>query len=390
MSVSSPALSVCLFTNSPPTQIRAVLAPLAALKPEVIVAVDGRMPAPEIEVFTGFVDRLFVAPYAAPPERGFPWLHTRCSGNWILRLDGDEVPSAGMAAELSPIVTGQEPLTHAIFRRRWLYPDGKSYLVDWPWTPDRQPRLIRNDPALFRIPGTMHSSVEVAGAGRYAESTIYHADLLMTSQRARADKAAAYDAERSDVVVAGRSFNEAYYLPETRAALRTAPVPEEDRRAIEALLDCGLASAAGGARCRPERVTREEIDAAWPGRPLAEADYLAAVEILEEGVRVYAGERRTVDLRVRNLGTWTWPWGASSTPEVRVAQRWHFPDGRIVEGARTLLPEPLAPGGSCRLAAELSPPPTPHPQRVEFDLIHENVRWFGAGVTIDVEGPIDG
>lgn len=388
MAGQPPALSVCLFTNSSAARVRAVIAPLSALAPEVVVAVDDRMPAAEVSAFTSFADRLLVAPYLPPPERGFPWLHAQCTGRWILRLDGDEVLGAGAAAELAPLVAGSEAVTHALFRRRWLFPTQDAYLLDWPWRPDWQLRLVRNDRALHQVPGTMHTSVEVTGARRYLESTIYHADLLLSAAGRRAAKAAAYDAERASARIAGRPFNEAYYLPEARDRLRTAAVPEPDRELVRALLEAAVVPGEESPRCRPEHVSRATVDASWPGRLLEGDDYRASVAVLDEGdVEVFAGEPLSLDVRVTNLAGWTWPWGVMRTPEVRLAQRWHLADGRVVDGARTLLPEPIGPGESRRVAVELSTPPAGEVVAVEVDLVHEHVRWFGAGVTVRVLTP---
>ena len=95
------------------------------------------------------------------------WLHGLCRCDWILRLDDDEVPSAGAARAVRAWSQRRE-LTHAHVPRRWLHPDASTWLADAPWTPDYQLRLVRNDPTVVSFPGWMHVADRRGRAGGVA------------------------------------------------------------------------------------------------------------------------------------------------------------------------------------------------------------------------------
>src|SRR5207245_11767139 len=115
--------------------------------------------------------------------------------------------------------------------------------------------------------------------------------------------------------IAGRPLNEAFYLPERRESVTTAPVSEADLELIREVLDAvALASPAP-----PLPVaSREEIDRLCEGRSLDGGDYGAPLDLREEPRPFVAGEVRTLDVQVSNLGQATWPWGAESRPEIRL------------------------------------------------------------------------
>ena len=60
---------------------------------EVVVAVDDRADLRVLAAAASLVDRLFIVPYADPPERSFQWLHEQTTGDWVFRIDDDEAPS---------------------------------------------------------------------------------------------------------------------------------------------------------------------------------------------------------------------------------------------------------------------------------------------------------
>jgi hypothetical protein len=99
-----------------------------------------------------------------------------------------------------------------------------------------------------------------------------------------------------------------------------------------------------------------------------------------------AGEQRTLDVRVHNTGEALWPWGWDCVPEVRLGSRWYDAKGAEVRASqlRSALPADLAPGRSDVVPVHVLAPETPGRYRVEIDLIHEHIRWFGVGVDCDV------
>jgi hypothetical protein len=392
-----PLLSVCCSVNTPPGRVAAALAPLAPLQAEIVLAADDRVDRAWIDGYRAIADRVVLVPFPGNFALMYAWMREQCRGEWILQLDLDEVPSAQLAGEVAATIAAGD-VTHAWVPRRWLHPDATTWLAQWPWRPDYALRLLRNDPALLRFPGLLHSTVRALGPARYLRAPLYHADLLMTDLAGRERKQLAYEEELPGfAVIDGRSLNEIYYLPERRADLVLAPVPAQDAAAVAEFLDAGAdvpaqLRRAGG----PGELGAATVDEIWrlsEGRSLGEDAYAGAVELLDDDLRLVSGEWRTFDVEVYNRGSAHWPGGMDARPQIRLAYRWVGSGGAVLEeGARTGLPAPLAPGARAVVPLEVLGPAAPGAHEIEIDLVHEHVRWFGAGVRarIDVRAPLGG
>jgi hypothetical protein len=91
------------------------------------------------------------------------------------------------------------------------------------------------------------------------------------------------------------------------------------------------------------------------------------------------GASVTVPVTLTNAGSLTWD------PAQKFDLAYHLFDasGKVVvwDGARTLLPGPVAPGGSVTLNANVTTPATAGSFVLKFDLVQEGVSWFsGQGV----------
>jgi hypothetical protein len=389
---AAPELSVCCSVNTPPGRVAAALAPLEPLGAEVVLAVDDRVDPAWVDGYRLIADRVILVPFPGNFARMYAWMRGQCAGRWILQLDLDEVPAPGLAAEVAETIAAGE-VTHAWVPRRWLHPDRRSWLAQWPWRPDYALRLLRNDPALLRFPGLLHCTVRALGPARYLRAPLYHADLLLNDRAARERKQAAYERELPGFVIDGVSLNEVYYLPERRRDLRLAPVPPADAAAVAMFLDAGVAVDDALRRAEPAGVAVATVEEIWrlsEERTLADDAYRARLELLDDDLRLVSGEWRTFDVEVSNRGSAHWPGGMDARPQIRLAYRWVGADGAPVqEGARTGLPAPLAPGAGAVVPLEVLGPSPPGPREIEIDLVHEGVRWFGSAIRarIDVRAP---
>ena len=371
-------LSVNCMTRGPAARVAAQLALLRGVADELLVAVDDRAEPDVVQALTGVADRLILFPYADPVDRPLAWLHRECAGDWVLTVDDDEVASAALIERL-PDLLRDEQVTHYWLRRLWLHPDTAYFLDAPPWNSDYLLRLVRNDPRLLRFPTEPHNPIEALGPGRYLDLPLYHLDTAVNSLDQRRDKVARYDeVQPGGKRAAGLPINTAFYLPELRPAVETAPVPRRDSRVIDAVLASPPPSPR---RLEVERATREQIDRAWEGATLRREDYAARIEVVGKPALV-AGEPQTIDVRVTNLGTAVWPWGRS-LPEIRVVTRWPQLSG--AEEFRTPFPAPLGPGESQLVAASVAAPVSPGRYRLDVDLVHEHVRWFDCGCRLRVD-----
>ena len=387
-----PELSVCCSVNTPPGRVAAAFAPLAPLGAEIVLAVDDRVDRSWIDGYREIADRVLLVPFPGNFALMYAWMREQCAGRWILQLDLDEVPAPGLAAAVAETIDAGD-VTHAWLPRRWLYPDGASWLAQWPWRPDYALRLLRNDAALLRFPGLLHCTVRVLGPARYLRAPLYHADLLLTDAAGRERKHVAYEQEMPGFVIDGRSLNEVYYLPERQADLRLEAVAEEDAEAVAAFLEAGTAVPAELRRAVPGSLGSATVEQIWrlsEGRTLGEDAYVASIALLDDDLRLVSGEWRTFDVEVHNRGSAHWPGGMDALPQIRLGYRWLGSDGRPVEeGARTALPAPLAPGTRAVVPLEVLGPSLPGAREIEVDLVHEGVRWFGCGMRarIDIRAP---
>ena len=385
-----PELSLCCSVNSPPARVAAAFAPLAGLDAEIVLAVDDRVDRGWIDGYRQIADRVLLVPFPGNFALMYAWMREQCAGRWILQLDLDEIPAAGLAEEVAQTIAAGD-VTHAWLPRRWLYPDGSSWLAQWPWRPDYALRLVRNDPALLRFPALLHCTVRALGPARYLRAPLYHADLLLTDPAARARKQAAYERELPGFVIDGLSLNEVYYLPERRADLRLAPVPAADAPAVAEFLQAGAGAPVPEPprRAAPRTVgsaTVAEIQRLSEQRTLGEGAYEAALVLLDDDLRLVAGEWRTFDVEVHNRGDARWPGGMDARPQIRLAYRWLGPnDEPLEEGARTALPAPLAPGARAVVPLEVLGPSPPGARVIEIDVVHEHVRWFDCAIRAAID-----
>lgn len=365
------------MTRGPGPRVAAQLGLFREVADEILVALDERAEPAVGEQLGAVADRVVLYPYAEPVDRPLPWLHEQCKGEWVLTIDDDEVPSAALIAGL-PELLRDERVTHYWLPRRWLYPDASHYLDAQPWSSDYLLRLVRNDRRLLRFPPEVHRPIEALGPCRYVPLPLYHLDCIQNSRASREEKVLRYDRLGPNKRVAGRPMNEAFYLPELRPDAPTSQVPDEDAALIDYVLTAPPPPATSGVS---ERATREEIDSVWEGRALTAADYSARIEPIEE-VELVAGEARMLDVLVQNLGGATWPWGEAS-PEIRLVARWPGVDG--AQELRTPLPADLRPGETQLVPVHVAPPEREGRYVLEVDLVHEHVRWFECGVTVEVD-----
>lgn len=387
------ALSICCATAWP-SRAAVALASLRELADEVVVAVDVSGGERDVTPLGDVADRVYEIELGTFVESGLAWLHARCAGEWVMRIDDDEVVGESLLEALPELVRARDVVQYWL-ARRWVYPDAGHWLEQWPWFPDFQGRLVRNDARLW-FPGLCHSNVALALPARYLDSGLYHLAHVLSDREERERKIAGY--LRVDPAlreIGADPYLASYYIPERHPDARVADVDPRDRGAVEALMgrDETLTGRdeeespryeEGSPRPvvqspRAQRVARAEVQASWAARELDEEAYRASIHPVDVHRRLLAGDHRPFRVRAHNEGTERWPGGEERRPLIRVAYRWLTTAGEVVEpeGIRTALPHPLAPGESCLVAMHVTAPATAGRYVLAPDLVHEHVRWFG-------------
>lgn len=383
-------LSVCCITRDPGPRVAALLGELRDVADEIVVAADARVGATDLAHYASVADRLLrvEVDYA---DRHLAWLHAQCSGDWILRIDGDEVASPALVALLPELVADRSTM-QCLIPRRWLYGDPDHWLDELPWWPDYQLRLVRND-GLLRIGGQHHAVAVAVRPARYLQAPLYHLDLLLNDADERRAKARRYDALRQHLKAPdGASLNARFYVPEGALTRDPARVPAPDRAPIGRVLGAAAASPAVRSLVEPPAaVGVAETDRHLPSREVDAAGCRAQITPLERLPSVAAGERRAIHVVFANTGSEPWPWDPGFGPPIVATYRIRDDGGRVVvaDGPRTALPCTVAPGEETVVPLDVLAPVRPGRYVVEPDVVHEGVRWFGCAgrCEIDVAPP---
>jgi hypothetical protein len=371
----SATLSVCCIANSPGPFLRAALGPLREIADEVLLAVGGSVPEEDLLHYGEIADRLFSIEFEFI-ERHLPWLYAQCRGDWVLRLDGDEIPTEEMVSEVL-IARDDRRLSSVVFPRRNLFPTVESFIAQAPWYPDFQIRMVRNDGSL-RFSGLLHSTPERTLPARTVEAPMYHLPFILSSIEERRDRAAHYERLRPGLLAPTELPANEMLLPENMPSLVTAPVLEGHRRQIEAVLIANGLAAAGPTDVIS--VSLRETDLHWPGRVLSEEAYRAKIEILDASIPFAPGERRPFYLRVRNDGNETWGWDPSTGPYLHIVHRLVDRRGIPTDDWRpSFFTEWVRPGMTTIVPANLDAPFAPGSYRLEVKVRHSpQERLFGS------------
>ena len=380
-------LSAIVVTRHPSERAIELLRTVRGVVDELVVAVDDRAGEGGLGALEELADTVALFEFTSSIERQWEWIASLATGDWILWLDDDELPSPALVASLRGLVEATD-VTHYLLRRTWIWPDAAEALSEPPWDPDLSPRLYRADPALVWYPGILHVPVKHIGPSRLVDEPLYHVDLVHNTEQSRRAKAARYELLRPGLRVAGRPQNEAVYLPEDRSNRpATVAVPDGDREAIERFLSSSCDPIDARPPTRPvTHGTAEMIAAAYRGASDAVVDD-GAIELVGPIDPVLAGVERSVEVRVENRGSDWWAPGGFHVSDVFVSYRWYAPDGAIVagEGLRTPLPVGVPPGGSELVAVDVIPPSDPGRYSLGLDLVREHVHWFGCELRVDVD-----
>ena len=377
-------LSFCVITRSASARVAAIVDLVRPVVDEVVIGVDDRAPESDVAVLQSLADRVQLFPYADPADSATPWLYSMCSGEWILNVDHDEIPSLALLAAL-PALTAAGDVTHYHLAKRWLWGDARRYLDEPPWGREAVPRLVRNDPASLRFSDEFHRPFVLGGACRYVEEQLWHVDFLLRSYEERREKVLEYERARRGMRIAGLAFNAGWYLPELRDSVRTADLPEAEWALVERVLAAAPPPPPPPPWPRARHATREELERLWPGGWRATGElHRGRLEPVEHVDRLTAGVQQTLDVLARNDSDWVWGAGGEARPEVRIAYRWHGSE-TDAQALRTPFPADLRPGEAQIVPVHVVPPDRPGRYRLEVDLVHEHVRWFGVGFEVEVE-----
>jgi hypothetical protein len=377
-------LSFCITTRGPADRARALLDLLRPYVDEIVLAVDRQGGLEALDACADLADRRLVYELERSPVWLAGWIMHQCRGDWILRLDDDEVPSVALLEALPELVSDRYPTVHRL-DRRWLYQTPDRYITSFPWSLEYQARLVRNVPSLWRFEGRLHMGGEWLGEVRMTDLAMYHLVLLTSSIHERRAKR-----DRYERLVPGLAIEEfpmeAMYLPEELEAIDTDLVPADDRPLIGAMLAPKSAPPTQSAGAPVEEATREEIAIYNRERRFSEGGYEAAIEFVAPRREFPPGVLRHLELVVENRGDELWRPADGRPPEIMLGWRWReLRSDRPLRGeGRAPFSETVRPGQRTRFHIVVRTPSVPGTYALETDVVHEHVRWFGCGAELPV------
>lgn len=357
---------------------------------EIVVAADVRVEATDLAYYADVADVLLRYEHAGA-NRHWPWLAAQASGDWLLLLDGDELPGAALVAALPELVADRR-VRQYLLSIHWPWPSPDVRLAEEPWDSDRRLRLLRNDPGLA-FGARKHALADVDPPIRFLDDLpVYHLDLLLPDRSRREAKVARYDSELFGLLTPeGVPFNQAFYLPEDAdSPPATVPLPPDDAKRVARMLD---APRDPSRELEPASVPLHDREiVAWyaPQTALPEDAYRATIGLARPLPRFTAQRPdHLVWVEVANEGTARWPGGDRHEPLIRLGMSWQpVGGGPRHDVGRAMLPHALEPGQRALLPVSVSGPPHSGSVELVLDLVHENVRWFDRALTLEVEaGP---
>ena len=137
-------------------------------------------------------------------------------------------------------------------------------------------------------------------------------------------------------------------------------------------------------RSNPDAPPGEAGDPALLVRGPYDIEYVAY-----DGPRILAAEDDAMaSVRVRNRSWRTWT--SQADPPIFASYHWLDADGAllVVDGARSPLPRPVAPGDECDVALRLRAPPRPGRYLLALDLVHEGITWFSEAGSPSLQIPV--
>jgi len=366
-----------MFTNGPTPLVAASLRQVRSVAHEIVVAVDDRVPVDQLGPLQAVADRVVRAEFAYPLEANLQWLHQQATGDWVLRLDSDDLVSEALLRRLAA-PGWDEGITHAYVQYRWLWGGPDRMLDQAPWWPDPALRLIRTTPGIATFPTGAHQAPVVAGTARFWDTPLYHLDLVLRDEATRSAKAAGYEFEnpghRTDK---GWSVSTTYYLPERLdPPPRTAPLPPVDAAVASQLLTVAQSAAP----------VSDPVDEPALGAVISVADRRnppprpgdSRVRILaHEPLSVVAGRGVVVTVGVVNRSGRTW--NPTDEPADVVGGRFLDATGNHVGfEVRAALPGPVRADDEALVRLPLPAPLPDGATQLQVGLVQDGVAWHDA------------
>ena len=408
--MGTPTVSCCLTTLGPASRVQAQVELVRPHVQEVVLAVARNGDLGALDACAHLADRRLAFAPGSTSVALERWSQEQCSGDWILRLEDGQVPSAALLTSLPRLIADRYPTEFAV-RRRTLFPTPDRYLACAPWHPRFSCRLKRNLPGLWNGSSDRPHAL---GERRLLDLSVYELGLItLDRERERQDElgleAAPAAPAASDEVMSRGVTGTGW--PGILIDSRTSPVPLPDLELILRVLEGSAPRATDDRRqlAPVEGASREAIDQFDIGRRFSDAAYRALVTFVEPALNLFGeAAKHSPWMSLEELAARDPDWilvipcgfdiartraempalatpGERGRPPIRLAYRWwNRETAELVHEGRAFLTETVGPGQSTRVIFKTVTPRAPGAYELHVHLVHEHERWFEADTGIEV------
>ncbi|MDL2285400.1 glycosyltransferase family 2 protein [Desulfovibrio sp. OttesenSCG-928-F07] len=162
-------LSVCIISFNEELNIARTLKPLQGLADEIIV-LDSFSTDKTVEIASTMGAKVYKEEWAGFIAQKNSALE-KCTGEWVLSLDSDEVLTPEVVESIKAALDGPQDINGYVIKRRTVY---MGRLLKYAWQPDKHLRMVRRS-AGPRWGGTdPHESLQVQGKSAELEGFVLH------------------------------------------------------------------------------------------------------------------------------------------------------------------------------------------------------------------------
>lgn len=181
------SVSVMVVTRNGGEGLRACLESIRAsgFTDDIVVRVDRQSTDNSFGIARHFATN---ASLLDPDDNPFRRVAELCKGDFVLRLEDDEVLRGDWDRWRFQRLVAYNEVTHFWIPRRWAVPN-EQFIAERPWYPNLQMRLFRNDSGLLTWPAEADDPVAVQGESMmWADGWIEKRNLVLTTREQREEK----------------------------------------------------------------------------------------------------------------------------------------------------------------------------------------------------------